>query len=133
MTNDLWGAAVHESGHAIAVLHYRQLGYHLTLAGKCWINGWGDGGGGANVIRKEESALPTEVRLAITYAGGAAQNYFDAHTSSPRALKDDEAHADKFTAHMQAAQRSAAKEMDRYLPPRLSLTMKAKLDGWRWS
>jgi hypothetical protein len=118
MTNDIWGAAIHESGHAIAVLHYRDVGFNLTLVGKCRINEWGDAGS-TNVIRDEENALPTQVRLALAYAGGAAQKQFDAPTSSPKALEEDEAHADKITAHLQPAHRLAAQEMGRKLAAKI--------------
>ena len=118
MTNDIWGAAIHESGHAIAVLHYRDVGFHLALVGKCRIYEWGDGGS-TNLIRDEENALPTQVRLAIAYAGGAAQKQFEAPTSSPKALEKDEAYADKVTAHLQPAHRLAAQEMGRRLAAKI--------------
>jgi hypothetical protein len=118
MTNDIWGAAIHESGHAIAVLHYRDVGFHLVLVGKCRINEWGYGGS-INLIRDEENALPTQARLAIAYAGGAAQQQFEAPTSSPKALEEDEAYADKVTAHMQPAHRLAAQEMGRKLAAKI--------------
>jgi hypothetical protein len=118
MTNDIWGAAIHESGHAIAVLHYRDVGFHLVLVGKCRINEWGYGGS-INLIRDEENALPTQARLAIAYAGGAAQKQFEAPTSSPKALEEDEAYADKVTAHMQPAHRLAAQEMGRKLAAKI--------------
>jgi hypothetical protein len=118
MTNDIWGAAIHESGHAIAVLHYRDVGFHLVLVGKCRINEWGYGGS-INLIRDEENALPTQARLAIAYAGGAAQKQFEAPTSSPKALEEDEAYADKVTAHMQPAHRLTAQEMGRKLAAKI--------------
>ena len=102
----LWGAAIHEAGHAIAAIHYK-----LAL-GDVWINDYGDGGGGTHINLRDEGRLHTVDRLAVVYGGGAAQEHFNAPTNSD-ALAEDERRADEIVRHLNEAERLAAKAAGR--------------------